>query len=175
MSPNDAKKMIDRALTSVRQALRGKLQRASGAKRVIRVQSEGLKGEPFNAMELFQQPGLRSVPIAGMQTIIIPLNGRSANGVVVAMSNGALYVTDLQPGEVALFNENEGEANSIVMRNGKVIDMTCDVLNIKATTAINIDTPLLQNTGDIKAGTISVTHHKHGGVSIGGALTDVPE
>ncbi|OFJ46392.1 hypothetical protein BA896_021795 [Janthinobacterium lividum] len=149
MDPKQIKGMIASALGSVRQALRGKLTRANGAKQVILLQMEGAAGEVFNAAELFQQPGLRSIPLAGMQPIIVPLNGNSANGVVVAMSNGALFVSNLQPGEVALFNENDGVANSIVLRNGKVVEIRCATLNITATAGVNIDTPTVTMTHNL--------------------------
>lgn len=174
MDPRQLKQMIANALGSVRQALRGRLQRATAAKQVILVQSEGLAGERFNDAELFQQPGLRSVPLAGMQTIVIPLGGRSANGVVVAMSNGALYITDLQPGEVALFNEADGVANSIILRNGKVIDITCETLNITASAAVNITAPAVTistTTTSIEATTANIdatTTNISGETNIGG-------
>ena len=143
MDARQLKQTIATALGSIRQALRGRLQRATATKQVILVQAEGLAGEVFNDAELFQQPGLRSIPIAGMQTIVVPLGGRSANGVVIAMSNGALFITDLAPGEVALFNENDGVASSIVLRNGRIIDINCATLNITASEAVNITAPVV--------------------------------
>lgn len=159
MDARTLKKTIADAIGGVRLALRGRLQRAGGAKQVILVQSDGLAGEQFNDAELFQQPGLRSIPIAGMQTIVVPLGGRSANGVVVAMSNGALFITDLQPGEVALFNENDGVANSIVLRNGRLVEINCATLNINATEAVNIHAPAVTldtTTTTIGATTVSI-------------------
>lgn len=159
MDARTLKKMVTDAIGGVRLALRGRLQRAGGAKQVILVQSDGLAGEQFNDAELFQQPGLRSIPIAGMQTIVLPLGGRSANGVVVAMSNGALFITDLQPGEVALFNENDGVANSIVLRNGRLVEINCATLNINASEAVNITTPavtMTTSTTAIAADTVSI-------------------
>lgn len=177
MDTRTIRQMIDRALGSVRQALRGRFQRASAAKQVILVQAEGLAGEPFNDAEFFQQPGLRSVPVAGMQAIVIPLGGRSAHGVVVASSNGALFVTDLQPGEVAVFNETDGVANSIILRNGKVIDIQCATLNITATDAVNVKAPNLTfdtSSTTIKADTVDVeadTSTVSGDVNVGKTLT----
>jgi phage baseplate assembly protein V len=171
------RQLIDRAVGSVRQALRGRLQRAKAGKQVILVQAEGLAGESFNDAEYFQHPGFRSVPVAGMQTIVLPLGGRSANGVVVAVSNGNLFVTDLQPGEVAVFNETDGVANSIILRNGKIIDIKCATLNIVATDAVNVTTPNLRcsttstrieaSTVDVEADTTAIS----GDATIGGALT----
>jgi phage baseplate assembly protein V len=110
-----------------------------------------------------------------MQTIVLPLGGRSANGVVVAMSNGALFITDLQPGEVALFNENDGVANSIVLRNGKLVEINCATLNINASEAVNITTPaatLTTTTTTITADTATIdaqATNMTGDASIGGA------
>lgn len=177
MNTQNIKRMITNALNGMRQALRGRVSRTDNAsKQVILLQLEGVAGESFNATELFQQPGLRSVPLAGMQPIIVPLNGKSANGVVVAISNGALFITDLKPGEVALFNENDGVANSLILRNGKIAELTCDTLNIKATAAVNIDSPIvsmsgnLEVTGNTKTATLNVTSpssnasHMNGGI-----------
>lgn len=159
MDTRTVRQLIGRSIDSVRQAIRGRLQRAAAGKQVILVQAEGLAGEVFNNAELFQQPGLRSVPVAGMQTIVIPLGGRSANGVVIATSNGKLFITDLQPGEVAIFNETDGLANSIILRNGKVIDIKCATLNVQATDAVNITAPTFHvatTTTTIEASTVEV-------------------
>ena len=136
MSPSDVKHIVGKALRSIRQALRGIVSRSVATNQVILAQAIGLNSEQFNGAEIFQQPGLRSNPLAGMQAIIIPLNGKSANGVIVAMSNGKLFVTDLQPGEVAIFNESDGAAvNSIILRNGGIINAVCNTLNVTATQA----------------------------------------
>ena len=187
MDVNHVKRLISSALGSVRQALRGKVVRAKAGKRVPLLQVEGLRDEAFNDIELFQQPGLRSVPLAGMQPIIIPLNGSSANGVVVAMSNGALFVVDLQPGEVAIFNESDGVANSVILRNGRIMDIQCDTLNIVATQGVKITTPAvtlsddlnmggtLVADGDVLAGEISLTNHLTTGVVPGNGLSKKPQ
>jgi phage baseplate assembly protein V len=163
MDARQIKNMIQSALGSVRQALRGRVQRAGGGKQVILAQAEGLAGEVFNNAEVFQQPGLRSIPVEGMQAIVIPLGGRSANGVVVAMSNGSLFVVDLKPGEVAIFNETDGEANSVILRNGRVIDMKCATLNVEASEAVNIKAPAVS----IDAATTDIT----GNVDVGQTMT----
>lgn len=166
MDVRQVKLMISNALAGVRQALRGRLQRANAGKQVILVQADGLAGERFNDAELFQQPGLRSVPLAGMQAIVIPLGGRSANGVVVAMSNGRAFVAGLQPGEVAIFNEVDGEACSVVLRNGRIIDIKCDTLNITAGTAVNVTAPTVTLS-------TSTTHIEADSVAIDADTTDI--
>ncbi|WP_299533450.1 phage baseplate assembly protein V [uncultured Herbaspirillum sp.] len=149
MSPSETKKLIATALLGVRQALRGKLSRVNAGGAVMKVQAEGLRGEPFNDTPYLQHPGFRSIPLGGNQITIVPQHGKSANAVVVAMSNGAAFVADLAPGEVAIFNENDGIANSVVLRNGKIAEITCDVLKIKATTSVEIDTPKVNMTHEL--------------------------
>lgn len=173
------KAAINGAMSSVRQALKAKSRRAVGTKRVIVLQLDGLSGEKFNTTEMFQAPGFRSMPIAGLDSVIVPMNGKSANGIIVAMSNGALFISDLQDGECALFNENDGVANSIVLRNGKVAEITCDVLNIKALSAVNIDTPIVNMTHNLavaeqsKSLTLAVTSNAADASTLAGGLQAV--
>src|SRR3569623_371101 len=163
MNARDIKTLNGNAIAGVRAALKGRVRRAQTSKQIILLQMDGKQGESFNAAEFYQTPGIRSVPTAGMQPIIIPLNGKSANGVAVAMSNGALYVTDLAEGEIAVFNETDGVANSLVLRNGKIAELTCDTFKVKATTMVEIDTPVVKMTHNLevaentKTATINVT------------------
>ena len=149
MAPDSIKAMIQGALRGVRQALRGTLTRTDTGKQVLRVQAEGLQGEPFNGTPYLQHPGFRSIPLGGNQLVIVPLHGKSANAVVVAMSNGTLFVADLAPGEVAIFNENDGIANSVVLRNGRIQEHTCDVFKIKAKISVEIDAPDVNLTDNL--------------------------
>jgi phage baseplate assembly protein V len=182
MHAADIKQMISGALASVRQALKGKVTRATGATQVILVQAEGFKGETFNKTPFPQLPGFRGMPVAGMQPVIIPLNGKSANGVIVAMSNGTLFIADLQDGECALFNENDGVANSLILRNGKVAELTTETFNVNATTInlnaattnINGDANVLQTltaATDVVGGGKSLKSHRHPGIEPGSGVT----
>lgn len=129
MSPQDIKQHIGRALSGVRQALRGKLARLTD-KQVMLAQVEGVAGELFQDAEVFQQAGLRSKPLAGAQVIVVPLHGSSAHGVVIACANGKLHVANMQDGETAIFNEKEG--HFIHLKNGKIIRIECDKLEVVA-------------------------------------------
>lgn len=176
MDSKRIKEMIGSALNGVRSALKGKVNRAVGTKRVIVLQLDGLNGEPFNSTEFFQMPGYRGMPLANMDAVIAPLNGKSANSIVVAMSNGALFITDLQDGECAIFNENDGVANSVVLRNGKIMEVTCDVLNFKVATSVNFDTPIVNMTHNLavaeqaKSLTLSVTSTEANASTLAGGL-----
>ncbi len=181
MNPQLIKAQVARALSGIRQALRGKVLRVSAGTRVMLAQVAGLAGETFQDAEVFQQAGLRSVPMAGSQVVVIPLNGASAHGIVISCANGALHVANMQEGETALFNEREG--HFIHLKNGKVIRMEADVIELVATTKVLLQTPLVDATAKIQAagevqdaaGTMTAmrtAYNAHGGHHAPGSAPD---
>lgn len=54
------------------------------------------------------------------------------------------------------------------------LDPAGQVVRIVAPGKVRLETPLLEVTGDVKAGTVSLQSHKHSGVQAGGAQTGVP-
>lgn len=80
-------------------------------------------------------------------------------------------------GEVAIYTD---EGDYIHFKRGRIIDIETQTLNIKATTAVNIDSPVINQTGEIVsqgdqvAGGISQINHIHGGVQAGSGQSDVP-
>lgn len=149
MSPDGIKAQIERQLRNQRHALRGKLTRLKGSRRVQLAQVAGLSGEQFQDAELFQHAGFRSLPLAGSQMIVIPLNGSSAHGVVIASSNGALHVANMQDGDTAIFNELEG--HFIHLKKGKIIRMEANVIELVATQKVLLDTPLVEAAANMQA------------------------
>lgn len=131
MNPRDIRQIIDKAIGGMRTAFRATFMRSTEA-RVILLSGEGLSGEPFDKIEHFQQPGLRSKASSNVEMIVVPLHGRSAHGVAVAMQNGDLYVQNIQEGEIVLFNEKDG--HSIHLKNGKIIEVNCEhyIINTKS-------------------------------------------
>lgn len=164
MSPKDVRNQVNRALASERKALRGTLARLT-EQRVMLAQVLGVAGEVFQDAEVMQQAGLRSKPLAGATMVVLPLHGRSAHGVVIACANGALHVANMQDGETALFNEKEG--HFIHLKNGKVIRIECDKLEVVAALATfsgNVQIDGNQST----AGSTTVA----GDVTAGGNIKD---
>ncbi len=60
--------------------------------------------------------------------IAVPLNGNTSHTVVVATEHGAYRLTELKPGEVALYTD---EGAKIVLKRGRVIEHECDVYRVK--------------------------------------------
>lgn len=139
-------KQIDRALSGVRQAYRAVIALCASDTPVQLAQVDGLSGETTPDLELFQHYGFTSNPPAGSMAVVIPLGGKTSHGVIVATEHGT-RIQSLKTGETAIYT---AEGDSIVMRNGRVIDITTETLNIKASTAVNIDAPTVNMTHQLE-------------------------
>ena len=197
------------AVDEIRQAFRGVLHLVKSADNIQKVQASGLADETLQDVELMQQFGFTSVPPANTQAVILPIGGQTTHGIVIATENGSFRVKNLQGGEVAVYDES---GSSIVLKKGRLIEIDCDVLKIKAATKVDISSPLVETDqvftaqgqingnggmavqggsgasftgnvqqsggsfttdGDVKAGIISLSNHKHTGDS--GGKTSKPE
>lgn len=135
---------------TVRLAFRGVINLVNSGEGIQKVQVSGLADETIADVEFMQQFGLTSVPPKGTQVVVIPVGGATTHSVVVATENGSFRVKNLKGGEVAVYDES---GSSIVLRNGKLIEVECDrfVLKCKecsvnATSSAKFDTPLLETS-----------------------------
>ncbi|MGQ8700611.1 phage baseplate assembly protein V [Serratia marcescens] len=160
---------ISRFLTKVRQAFRGKINLVTTAGGVQTAQVGGLAGEDLPGAELFQHYGFTSAPPAGTAAVVIPIGGRTSHGVIIATEHSAYRLQGLENGEVAIYTD---EGTSIVLKRGKMIDVTCDTYsvtcknyNVNATDSAKFTTPNLEATAQVTAaGTIN----GNGGMAIKG-------
>ena len=90
---------------------------------------------------MMQQFGFTSVPPANTQAVIIPIGGQTSHGIVISTENGSFRVKNLQGGEVAVYDES---GSSIVLKKGRLIEIDCDVLKIKAAKKVDISSPLVE-------------------------------
>ena len=156
---------IKRHLASIRQPFRGKVKLVNSAPGVSMVQIVGVNGEVLPDLEYAQHYGLTSVPLDGSQVVVVPLGGKSSQGVIIASEHGNYRIKQLKPGEVAIYSHN---GDQIVLRDGRTIEITTQTLKINASIKVQMNTPLLQvNAGDIKADDISLKHHRNKDVQPG--------
>ena len=125
----------------IRQAFRGKLTLTQSGEPIQRVQVQGLADETLQEIEQLQQFGFTSYAPADTDVIVIPLGGDTSHGIVIASEHGSFRVKNLQSGEVAVYDES---GSSIVLKKGKLIEMNCDTLHIKAKTKIHMESPLVE-------------------------------
>lgn len=139
---------IKRALGAVRAAFRGVLTlvKASGA--VQLVQLDALAGERLQETELFQHYGFTSHPLTGTMAVVVPVGGRTAHGIVIATEHGTYRLRNLAAGEVALYSD---EGDEVVLKRGRVIEITTQTLRVNAATKVELNTPLVTTTGEIRA------------------------
>lgn len=96
---------------------------------------------------------------------------------VLVVADRRFRLQALAPGEVALYTD---EGDKLHFKRGRVIDIQTATLNIRASSAVNIDSPVINHTGKIVsqgdqvAGGISQIKHVHVGVQAGNGQTGAP-
>ncbi len=136
----EVKRHIERALNGIRLGFRGKLTRNNSASPIQLAQAAGLADELLQNVELMQQYGYTSNPPSGSECIVLPLGGRTGHGIIIATEHGTYRLKNLKPGEVALYSD---EGDSIVLKRGRIIEVTTQTFRINAATAIELNAPVI--------------------------------
>lgn len=156
---------------------RGVVALANSARKLQTLQMRLTAGEIKDGMEHLEPYGFTSCPHPGAEGLAAFLGGDRSHGVVVVVTDRRYRLQNLKPGEVAIFTD---EGDFIHMKRGRVIDIETHTLNIRAATAVNFDTPLITQTGqiesqgDVKAAGVSLINHLHAGVQPGSGQTGKP-
>lgn len=156
---------------------RGTVVLAQSASKLQTLQMRLTAGEVSDDMEHFEPYGFTSNPLAGAEGIATFLGGDRSHAVVLVVADRRYRLQSLAAGEVAIYTD---EGDRIHFKRGRVIDIDTGTLNIRASTAVNIDTPTLTQSGKIVsngdqvAGGISQIQHQHAGVQPGNGQTGVP-
>lgn len=142
-------KRIRRALGGIRLTFRGVLKLVKSRGAVQLVQLDGLAGELLQDAELFQHYGYTSNPPPGTMAIVLPIGGKTAHGIVIATEHGSYRLKNLASGEVAISTD---EGDSIVLKRGRVIEVTTHTYRVNATAAIEFNAPTI--TGNASSGIV---------------------
>jgi phage baseplate assembly protein V len=124
-------------------AFRGRGRAINTAAPVQLVDGEGMAGEPIRGAELMQHYGFTSTPPAGFMFACLPIGGKTAHGIIVATEHGTYRLKGLKTGEVALYSD---EGDSIVLKRGRVIEVTTETYRINASKAIELNAPDITGT-----------------------------
>ncbi|MFK0090639.1 phage baseplate assembly protein V [Pseudomonas sp. NPDC090755] len=160
-----------------RMLVRGTVVLAAASHKLQALQMRLTAGEIKDGLEHFEPYGFTSHPLPGAEGIAAFLGGDRSHGIVLTVADRRYRLQALEAGEVALYTD---EGDKVHLKRGRIIDIETDTLNIKATSAVNFDTPLITQTGQIVsdgdqlAAGISQVGHVHGGVLIGGGQTEPP-
>ena len=156
---------------------RGTVVLANSANKLQSLQMRLTAGEVSDDMEHFEPYGFTSHPLAGAEGIATFLGGDRSHAVVLVVADRRYRLKALAEGEVAIYTD---EGDKIHFKRGRVIDIDTATLNIRASSAVNIDTPTLTQSGKIVsqgdqiAGGISQIQHLHSGVQPGPGQTGMP-
>lgn len=138
---------IARALGRIRLAFRGRGAAINTAPPVQLADAEGFKDEPIRASELMQHYGFTSTPPAGFMFVAVPVGGKTAHAVMVATEHGTYRLKGLKTGEVAIYTD---EGDSVVLKRGRLIEVTTQTFRINAGTAIELNAPTITGNAATK-------------------------
>lgn len=146
MSPiEQIDRRIRAALGGIRLAFRGVITLVKAAGTVQLVQMDALAGEQLQDNELFQHYGFTSNPLPGTMAIVLPVGGRTAHGIIVATEHGSYRLKNLQSGEVAIYTD---EGDSVILKRGRVIEVTTQTFRVNAGAAIELNAPLITGNAE---------------------------
>lgn len=157
--------------------VRGTVVLGNAAKKMQALQMRLLAGEVKDNLEHFEPYGLTSHPLPGAEGIAAFLGGDRSHGIVLVVSDRRYRIQSMKPGEVAIYTD---EGDKIHFKRGRIIDIETQTLNIKASVAVNFDTPMITQTGQIVsdgdqiADGVSQLEHPHVGVMPGPGQSGPP-
>lgn len=165
----DIQQQLNRFLAPIKTRIynmivRGTIKIVNDATKIQQMQNTLLAGEVKDGIECYQWYGFTSVPLPGMETAVVFCGGDRSNGIIVAVGDRKFRLKDLKGGEVALYTD-EGDYLKLA-RNRKIqvstlhlevnavedISYKTKTLNIEASNSVNITTPIVNASKDIKAG-----------------------
>src|SRR5215475_5225602 len=118
-------------------ATRGRMSLVDDKKKLQQVQVELLADETKDGVERFQQYGFTSVPLEGAEALVIFLGGGRDHGIVHAIDDRRYRLTDLKPGDVAIYTD---EGTKIVLTRDRTIKISCDTRTEESKEAVTIKT-----------------------------------
>ncbi len=160
-----------------RMLVRGTVVLVDSARKLQALQMRLTAGEVKDGLEHFEPYGFTSNPLAGAEGIAAFIGGDRSHGVLLVVADRRYRIQGMEPGEVAIYTD---EGAKIHLKRGRIIDIEADVINFKAATAVNFDTPAITQTGTITsdgdqvAGGVSQINHPHGGVLRGSDQSGAP-
>ena len=144
---------LTRALAKLRRRIslvvsRGVLSLIDDAALLQAVQVKLLAGETLDGVERFQDYGITSHPHPGAEVVALSVCGQRGHTVVIRCDDRRYRFNPLAQGEVALYTD---EGDHVLLKRGRVVEIETDTLHVKAGTKVQLDTPLVETTGQVRA------------------------
>ncbi len=110
------------------------------------LQFTALAGETKGDVEHFQPYGFTSHPLPGAQVVFACVAGDRGLPLALVADDPRYRLTDLQPGEVAIFTD---EGDRIKLKRGRVVEIDTHRLIINASEKVRLNTPVMECSGDV--------------------------
>jgi len=128
---------------------RGVVVLANAGRKLQALQLRLTAREAKDSVEHFEPYGFTSCPKDGAEALVAFLGGDRSHGVAFMVTDRRVRLQGLQPGEVAIFT---GEGQALVLKNGKIAELTTGTFRVNAETAIELNAPKVTAQKDIEAG-----------------------
>jgi phage baseplate assembly protein V len=128
---------------------RGVVVLANASRKLQTLQLRLTAREAKDNVEHFEPYGFTSCPEDGAEALVAFLGGDRSHGVAFMVSDRRVRLQGLRPGEVAIFT---GEGQALVLKNGKIAELTTGTFRVNAETAIELNAPKVTAQADIEAG-----------------------
>jgi phage baseplate assembly protein V len=123
---------------------RGTVVLANSASKLQSLQMRLTAGEVNDDLEHFEPYGFTSHPLAGAEGVVTFIGGDRSHAIALVIADRRYRLQSLASGEVAIYTD---EGDRIHFKRGRIIDIETATLNIRASSAVNFDTPVINQTG----------------------------
>ncbi len=131
----------------------GNLDKINDNAPLQKVQVSMLEDETHSDYDRIQEYGFTSVPLPGCQAVVVCVGGGRDNGIVVGTEDRRHRLKDLQPGEVAIYNNL-----------GNFIKLKADgTMHVKSSHNVQVEAPTVTITGNLNV---------QGNITANGNITD---
>lgn len=135
-------------------------------------QSAGLMligGDKKENVEYIEPYGFTSTAQSGAEAVVLFPSGDRSHGVVIAVADRRYRLKGLKAGEVALYTD---EGDSIVLKRGKITEITTGELVVNASSKISLNAPELEVNAPTKTTFTTPDLSASGNVSAAGEMSD---
>ncbi len=99
-----------------------------------------------DGIEHLEPYGYTSHPKAGAEALAVFMDGDRSHGLVIMVGDRRYRLRGLAEGEVAIYTD---EGDSLVLRRGRIAELTTETFLVKASTKVRFETPVAEFTGDV--------------------------
>jgi phage baseplate assembly protein V len=124
---------------------RATLKQTDDGKKMQASQLGVLDEETRDDVERFQNYGFTCHPHPGAEAAVVFAGGNRDHGMILAVDDRRYRLKSLEPGEVAIYTD---EGDKIVLKRGRVVEITTETLRVNAATKVEINSPLIEMNGD---------------------------